>query len=153
MDRTGPTMNAAYRLYAGLLLRHQQLLRAGQDDRETEEIEEQMSVLWGQLDEAQRRSLKGIGSDLNWARSGGLQAPKARRLDESSEEERSQLAAAEATGDWHAVLHLLRLCAPALGTADLARRRAAAYRGAGLPQFAEAVEAMLAGQEASRASA
>src|SRR4051812_8181851 len=114
MSDLKPIMNEAYREYAGLLLRRHRRLEEGKDDDpETEDIEERMLRLWGGLDKVQRQSLNGIGSDLNWVLRQGRPAPKARRPEEVTEDEKRRLREAEKVGDWHAVLHWLRVCVPA----------------------------------------
>src|SRR5262245_56526725 len=126
------TVDETYREYAGLLLRRHHLLLEGKDDDpQTEEVEDRLSVLWEQMDEEQRRSLNGVSSDLNWVRRGGLPAPKARTPEAVGPEEQDILAAAKAGSDWHAVLHHLRVCTPVIAPEDLARRRQEAYEAIG----------------------
>jgi hypothetical protein len=68
----GASGDAAFRNYAELLHRRHQYLLAGREEGpEMEEIEEALSAMWETLDEAQRHSLNGIGSDLNWVRRRG----------------------------------------------------------------------------------
>jgi hypothetical protein len=132
------TIDAAFRTYAELLLRrHRCLLERREEDPETGEIEQALSAGWETLDEAQRDSLSGMGSDLNWVRRRGAPPPRGHAADAVTEEHRRRLAVAESQSDWHAVLHLLRVCAPVLAVEDLARRRSAAYVGIGLSSYAE----------------
>ncbi len=131
-------IDVTFRNYAELLLRHYHLLLAGkEDDPETDSVEDLLSSVWEKLNEAQRRSLNGMASDLNWVRRGGTPPPKGRRPEEVAEEDKRLLTEAEAGKNWLAVLHYLRMCAPVLETDDLAQRRAAAYAGLGLPAYAE----------------
>jgi hypothetical protein len=133
-----PAIDAAYRDYAGLLLRRHRLLLDGKDaDPETEGIERRLLDLWQGLDDEQRRSLTGAASDLNWARREGRPAPGAKKADSVADQEKQRLVEAEAAKDWHSVLHSLRVCAPAISTEDLARCRATAYALLGLPELAE----------------
>jgi hypothetical protein len=78
-----PTIDDTYRRYADLLLRHSRLLaERGDEDAETEAVEEEMTRLWDHLDAVQRQSLAGLGSDLNWARNGCQLAPRSRRSED-----------------------------------------------------------------------
>jgi hypothetical protein len=139
MPPIAPNVDTGFRKYAELLLRrHSHLMDGRADDPETEKIDEDLSALWEQLDESQRRSLSGMGSDLNWVGRQGALAPKARSAEVVTAEDRRLLAEAEAQKDWHATLHYLRVCAPVLAIDDVARRRAAAYVGIGLPAYADA---------------
>jgi hypothetical protein len=138
MHPLAPNVDAIYRNYAELLLRrHHHRLEGRDEDQETEQLEEDLSALWEKLDEAQQRSLNGMGSDLNWVRRRGTPPPRGRRAEGVTEEDRGLLADAESRKDWHAALHYLRVCAPVLPVEDLARRRAAAYAGVGLPAYAD----------------
>jgi hypothetical protein len=143
MQPPGPKVDAGYRKYAELLLRrHTHLMEGRADDADTEQIDEELSALWEQLDESQRRSLSGMGSDLNWVRRHGALPPKARPAEAVTAEDTRLLTEAEAQKDWHATLHYLRVCAPALAIDDLARRRGAAYVGVGLPGYADACRSL-----------
>lgn len=119
--------------------RHRLLADETGDSAEIDALEDRMTALWEKLDESQRQSLNGLGSDLNWARRHGAAAPKARKAEEVSETDRANLAAAEAAQDPHAILHWLRVCSPALELKDLAQRRRRAYTWAGLPQVADII--------------
>src|SRR5262249_17768937 len=67
MDTCKPILNDAYLEYATRLLQHHSLLAAGEHSAdETIAVEDEMSELWEQLDSAQRMSMSGLGSDLNW---------------------------------------------------------------------------------------
>jgi hypothetical protein len=138
MPAPGPAMDAAYRNYAGLLLLRHRLLLEGKDtDPETEGIERRLLDLWRGLDDEQRRGLTGTASDLNWVRREGRPAPGAKKADSVTSQDKQRLVEAEATKDWHSVLHSLRVCAPAIGQEDLARCRATAYALLGLPELAD----------------
>jgi len=133
-----PTIDAVFREYADLGLRRHQLLSAGKDDSaEVAEAEERMDTLWPRLDEVQRRSLKGMASDLNWIRRKGEPPPKGRKTPvEVSEQDQQELSAAIRSKEWHRILHYLRLCAPAFQAASLARERGIAYEAIALPGYA-----------------
>jgi hypothetical protein len=138
MPIASPAIDVLFRNYADLLLRRHYLLLAGkEDDPETDDVENLLAIAWDKLNELQRHSLNGMASDLNWVRRRGTPPPQGRRPDEVLEGDRQLLAEAEQAKDWLAALHYLRVCAPVLDTEDLARRRAAAYTGLGLPTFAE----------------
>jgi hypothetical protein len=140
MTHSSPTVDSTYRSFAELLLRRHRLLADETSDSvEIDALEDRMTALWEELDESQRQSLNGLGSDLNWASRRGAPAPKARKAEEVSEADRANLAAAEAAQDPHAILHWLRVCSPAMELKDLAQRRKRAYTWAGLPQVADIV--------------
>ena len=140
MTHSSPTVDSTYRSFAELLLRRHRLLAdETSDSTEIDALEDRMTALWEKLDESQRQSLNGLGSDLNWARRRGAAAPKARKAEEVSETDRANLAAAEAAQDPHAILHWLRVCSPAMEPKDLALRRRRAYTWAGLPQVADII--------------
>jgi hypothetical protein len=140
MTPSSPTVDSTYRSFAELLLRRHRLLAdETSDSAEIDALEDRMTALWEKLDESQRQSLNGLGSDLNWARRGGAAAPKARKAEEVSDTDRANLAAAEAAQDPHATLHWLRVCSPAMELKDLAQRRRRAYTLAGLPQVVDVV--------------
>jgi hypothetical protein len=146
MAHLNPTVDATYRSFADLLLRRHRLLVEGNSDSpELDELEDDLTALWEKLDENQRQSLNGMGSDLNWARRRGAAAPKARKAEDVSEADRANLATAEAARDPHAVLHWLRACSSALEFKDLAQRRRRAYAAAGLPQVADIFNELLQG--------
>jgi hypothetical protein len=134
-----PTINEAYVAYADLLLKHIRLLSDSKDESaEIEQVEEAMSRLWEKLDEAQRRSLKGIGSDLNWVRRRGELPPRGRASEEVSQKNQADLKAAQIAEDWHAVLYHLRTCAAVMPSERLAAIRAQCYREIGLESVASA---------------
>ena len=133
-----PTVDIAYRSYAALLLRRHRLLMQGRNDgEELDRIEDDLSSLWEDLDDGQRQSSNGIGSDLNWARRGGTAAPMARNAEDVSDADKTALAKAEEADDAHSILHWLRVCSPSMEFGDLARRRRQAYDSVGLSQIAE----------------
>jgi hypothetical protein len=136
-----PAVDVAYRNFAELLLRRHFLMRqARQDDPQVDEIEDSLSELWEKLDEDQRQSLNGAGSDLNWASRHGAPPPKGRRAEDVTAEDKRLLAEAGAARDWHAVLHYLRVCAADLPVEELGRKRFAAYSGVGLHEVAKVFE-------------
>jgi len=148
MTPSSPTVDSTYRSFAELLLRRHRLLSdESSDDAEIDALEDRMTALWEKLDESQRQSLNGLGSDLNWARRRGAAAPKARKAEEVSDTDRANLAAAEAAKDPHTTLHWLRVCSPAMELKDLAQRRRRAYTWAGLPQVADVVAEALEKRE------
>ena len=137
MSANVPTLDDRYRRYAELLLQYHRLLSEGKDEAaETEAVEEEMAGLWEGLDEAQRRSLAGLGSDLIWVRRGCQLPPKGRRPEEVTSEDLQALAQAEAQNDWHGLLHYLRLCSPRIPPARLASLRASAWAALQFPELA-----------------
>jgi hypothetical protein len=137
MSLLTPIVDTAYREYADLLLRRHHLLAEGKEDTaEAEAIDDRLTELWETLDEAQRSSLNGMSSDLHWVRRRGVSPPKGRKPEDVTQADREQLAQAETVKDWHAVLHHLRVCAPAMPPNLLAQLRAAAYGEIGLATFA-----------------
>ena len=96
MDQFDPTIDAAFLEYADLELRCHRLLSAGKDDSvEMADAEDRMEKLWAKLDEVQKRSLRGMASDLGWVRVKGTSPPKGRKTpDEISQTERQELATA-----------------------------------------------------------
>jgi hypothetical protein len=138
MSPFDPTIDDVFREYADLELRCHHLLLAGEENTpKTVAAEDRMEELWDKLDEVQRRSLSGMGSDLNWVRRNGEPAPKGRKTaEEVTPTEQQELAAAMERKDWHTILHFLRLCAPVLSAADLATLRGRAYDALGFPDYA-----------------
>jgi hypothetical protein len=138
MKLDNPNFNEPYLAYADALLKHFRLLSDGKDESaEIEQVEEEMSRLWERLDHLQRRSLSGIGSDLNWVRRGGQLPPLGRRSAEVSQLDESELHAVQAAGEWHSVLGHLRERAAITPKATLAAVRAQCYRRLGLDAIAE----------------
>jgi tetratricopeptide (TPR) repeat protein len=132
-----PTIDDSYRRYVDLLLRHSRLLaERGDEDAETEAVEEEMTGLWDHLDAVQRRSLSGLGSDLNWVRNGCQLAPRSRRPEEVTPQDRQAIVEALGRDDWHGVLHHARVCSPGIPPYELARTRAVAWQAIGFPQLA-----------------
>src|SRR5690348_6692845 len=120
-----PKIDAAYREYAEAQLRRGLLVTEGKaDGEEVDKVEERLGTLWESLDDAQRRSLNGMAADLNWLRRRGLPPPKGRKASEVIEAELKDLQAAQEARDWHAILHHLRVCAPAIPQDLLAYSRA-----------------------------
>jgi tetratricopeptide (TPR) repeat protein len=132
-----PAIDDSYRRYVDLLLRHSRLLAERRDeDAETEAVEEEMTRLWDRLDAVQRHSLSGLGSDLNWVRRGCLPAPNGHRPEDVSKQDVRAWIEARAQGDWHGLLHYLRVCSPRNPTFGLAFHRALAWQAIGFPQLA-----------------
>jgi hypothetical protein len=140
------TMDAAFRESAELELRCLYLLLEGKEnDTEVTAAEDRMTVLWEQLDEDQRRSLNGKGSDLSWVRRRGGPPPRGRKnVEDVTATERQELAAAMEAKDWPKVLHYLRLCAPDFSVVALANLRGKAYEDLGLRTYASVFYAMAA---------
>jgi tetratricopeptide (TPR) repeat protein len=137
MSDFDPRMDEAFRKYAELqLFRHRLLVGKKANQPETDEIEDELTELWGSLDETQRRSLNGMSSDLNWVRRGGELPPRGRRAEEITEEDRQRLNTAINLDEWHEVLHYLRVCAAILPRDTLALRRGQAYEAIHLPGYA-----------------
>jgi hypothetical protein len=143
MDQFDPKIDAAFFEYTDLELRCHRLISEGKDDSaEIADAEDRMERLWAKLDDVQKRSLRGMASDLAWVRVKGTPAPKGRKTpDEISRAERQELATARGRKDWHRLLHFLRLCAPDFSIATLARERGLAYRAIGLPEYANIFDA------------
>jgi hypothetical protein len=137
-------MNEAYLEYADRLLQHHRLLSDGKETAdETLAVEDAMTELWDRLDSIQRRSLSGLGSDLNWVRRGGAPAPSGPKFEDGSPTDWQALHGASNALDWHGFLHQLRVCAPAIPVRDLARLRAETWSKLGLPQVAGVFEEFL----------
>src|SRR5438876_924 len=98
-----PTIDAAFREYAELELRCHYLLLDGKEYApETVAAEDRMEELWQKLDEVQRRSLSGMGSDLNWVRRKGEPPPKGRMSpEEVAETDQQEFVAAIGSKEWH----------------------------------------------------
>jgi tetratricopeptide (TPR) repeat protein len=110
-----PKIDAAYREYADLLFRHHVILvRGRQGGEEMDSVEDEMSAIWAKLDEAQRQSLRGLSSDLNWILRRGGPPPNEQPRRPVTNAELRELQAAQEAGDWHATLHLLRMYAYAI---------------------------------------
>jgi hypothetical protein len=134
-----PKIDAAYREYADKQIRrHFLLVEDKGDSDEADEIEARLAVLWECMDDVQRRALNGIASDLNWLRRRGAPPPKGRAASEVTEAELHELQAAQDAQDWYAILHHLRVCAPAVPQDLLACSRATCYHKLDLPQIAAA---------------
>jgi len=137
MQPPKPTIDPLYLDYALLQLRRHYLLIDGKDDDEMEQVEEELTALWENLSEAQRQSLNGMGSDLNWIRRGGELSSKGPTSTDVSEQDVADLDRAELTRDWHAILHYLRICAPILLPESVAHIRATCYHELGLDLVAK----------------
>jgi hypothetical protein len=138
MSPFDPNIDAAFREYADLELRcHRLLLEGKEDTPEIIEAEDRMTELWEKLDEMQRQSLSGMGSDLNWVRRKGEPPPNGRKKPEQiAPTERQAIQEAMESKDWHRLLHYLRMCAPDYPIATLATLRGRAYEGIGFPAYA-----------------
>jgi len=151
MSTNTPTVDETYRRYAELLLRHHHLLAAGREETaETDAVEEEMTQLWDQLTAAQRSSLSGLGSDLSWLRRGCAPAPRGRRAEEISADDLQDLSKAHDEGDWHGLLHCLRLCAATTPARQLAVLRASAWAALKFPNIASLFQDQAAELEASK---
>lgn len=104
MSLENPKVDDQYLRYAELLIEQHHLLCRGASDDDLEAIEDQMTTLWDALDAAQRQSLSGLGSDMNWLRRGGKHAPKASSAQQAADGELRELYEARDRGDWHRVL-------------------------------------------------
>src|SRR2546423_9676804 len=133
MSSLDPTIDAVFREYADLQLRRHYLLLEGKDNApETAAAEDQLDELWDKLDEVQRRSLNGMGSDLNWVRRKGEPPPKGRKgPEEVTAAEQQELVAAIGSKERHKTLHYLRLCAPMIPVVTLAYLRGRVYEAMG----------------------
>jgi tetratricopeptide (TPR) repeat protein len=130
-----PNLDETYRRYVDLLLQHHRLLSEGREEEaETEAIEEEMSCLWDRLDDAQRKSLSGLSSDLNWVRRRCQLAPQGRRSEEVTLQELQALVRFRDEADWHGLLHGLRACAPRMRPFQIASLRASAWEAIGFPK-------------------
>lgn len=140
MTEFNPAMDQAFRECADLQLRHHYLLLDNKDDSEEMiAVEARLEELWPSFDEIQRRSLSGMGSDLNWIRRNCEPPPRGRKTpDEVSSAERHELEAAMKSKEWHRILHFLRLCAPWFQASSLASERRIAYDAIGLPRYSSA---------------
>lgn len=137
MSGTKPTVDNLYRRYAELLFHHHRLLCEGRDDDvETDVVEEEMTPLWDRLDPAQRHSLSGLSSDLNWVRRHCQPPPRGKKAEEVTPQDLEALAKAREDGDWHRLLHFLRLCAPKTPSSELAHWRGKAWAALDFPQLA-----------------
>ena len=137
METSIPTIDESYRRYADLLLRHNSLLANQNDeDEETEAVEEEMTALWDGLNSDQRRSLAGLGSDLTWVRRHCQLAPRARRAEEVTPDDLRSLSESRDRGDWHGLLHHLRVCGAKITPLELASLRASAWAAIGFPDLA-----------------
>ncbi|HYH68329.1 MAG TPA: hypothetical protein VD866_26790 [Urbifossiella sp.] len=132
-----PDMSADYLTYIeGQVRRHFLLADGKAQGDEVGEIEDHLSDLWEGLDEVQRQSVKGVGSDLNWIRRRGAPAPKSRTADDVTQEEMQRLQDAQDAEDWHKSLHFLRVCGPNVPRDLLAYVRATCYFKLNLSQIA-----------------
>lgn len=137
MNSFAPAVNEVYLEYASRLLQHHRLLAEGRESSdEAILVEDEMTELWEQLDPVQRKSLSGLGSDLNWVRRGGQPAPYAPKPDDVSPEDRKALEEAGRVGDWHRLLHQLRACATSIPWSESARLRAEAWSKLGQAHIA-----------------
>lgn len=139
MANITPKIDAAYREYAEKQIRRHFLLTEDKrDSDEADEIEARLAVLWECMDDVQRRALNGIASDLNWLRRRGAPPPNGRAAGEVTEAELHELKAAQDAQDWYAILHHLRVCAPAVPQDLLACNRGTCCHKLDFPQIAAA---------------
>ncbi|HBI42312.1 MAG TPA: hypothetical protein DDY78_05560 [Planctomycetales bacterium] len=129
-----PTVDQAYLKYADLLLQHHRLLSENKDEAdETMAVENEMTELWERLDAKQKRSLSGLGSDLNWIRREASPHPRGRTPEDATPLDYRALEQTKKNADWHGVLHYLRVCASKTPPLHLARLRAEAWQVVDLP--------------------
>lgn len=148
-----PTFDEEYRRYADLLLTHHRLLSEGEDEAdETVAVEYEMTELWGRLDAVQRRSLSGLGSDLNWVRRRSSPPPRGRKPEDVTTQDSQSLDKVTKDSDWHGVLHHLRICGPLIPPFELAHRRAFAWVAVEMPPVAGVFYDFAAGLEPSNGS-
>ncbi len=147
-----PIMDAAFRESAELELRCHCLLAEGKEGApEILAAEDRMTVLWEKLDDVQRRSLNGMGSDLNWVRRKGEPAPNGRKTAvEVLPAEQQELAAAIGSNEWHKALHYLRLCAASVPIVTVASLRGRAYEAIDLPTYASVFYKLAADLDAGK---
>jgi hypothetical protein len=120
---------------------HHLFLEGRENAPEVSAAEDRMDELWEKLDDVQRRSLSGMGSDLNWVRRKGEPPPNGRKApEEVTAVEQHELMAAIESKEWHSILHYLRLCAPLFPVATLAHLRGSAYEAVGFPAYASVFE-------------
>jgi tetratricopeptide (TPR) repeat protein len=137
MESFTPIINSEYKRYAELLLRHHYILCAGiEESEEIESIEDEMAAIWDRLDEIQRASLAGLGSDQNWVRRNGEPAPNARKREEVTEQEKRSLDRSIQSHDWHSCLYYIRICQSWYSKDSLATIRSVAWMNLGLPEIA-----------------
>jgi hypothetical protein len=128
-----PRIDDTDRRYASLLLRYHRLLGGQETSDEAIQVEDEMTALWQQLDPVQRKSLSGLASDLSWVRPVGRLAPKP---EDVSLEDCDTLDEARRIGDWHELLHQIRVCASSIPWSDSARLRAEAWSSLGQADLA-----------------
>jgi hypothetical protein len=132
-----PRFDQAYMEYTEMLLRrHFILLNGAETSPELEGIDEQLTLIWDQLDESQRKSLNGMGSDLNWVRRRGKLAPKARKEREITTEDGKELNDALSNKQWNKLLYFLRVCSAQISAERMALMRAQAYENLNLERVA-----------------
>jgi hypothetical protein len=108
------------------------------DGDEADEIEARLAVLWEGMDDTQRRTLNGMAADLNWLRRRGAPPPRGRAASEVTEAALRELQAAQDAQNRYAVLHHLRVCAPAVPQDLLAYGGATCYHKLNFRQIATA---------------
>jgi len=125
---TGP-----FEAYASVLLRHHLLLSKGKDEGpEIEQVADQFADLWPQLDDDQKRRARGLSSDLNWVRRGGVQAPKAKTREQVTPEELREFYQLNEAQDFERLLPALRVCAAVIPPTFVAFVRGNCYSHLGL---------------------
>ena len=153
MRSFNPTIDANFQEYVDLQLRRNGLLSGGKEqDPEFDSVEDKMADLWEKLDDIQRQSVNGMGSDLNWMRRKGQLGPKSHSPAKVTQDERKDLVTARQSSDWHGLLHYLRICAPAMSAANLAYLRGQAYDALDLPSYSVNFYELAADLEPTNAS-
>lgn len=137
MGNFTPIIHDDYLRYADLLLQHHRLLCAGiEESDEIESIEDEMTALWDRLDSVQRASLSGLGSDQNWIRRNGEPAPRGKKREEVTPQDKEALDRSIKEEDWHAALHYIRICHCLFPNDYLANLRSIAWLKLGFPEIA-----------------
>lgn len=136
MSTLDPILDENFREYVDIQLRRHSLILEGRtESAELQSLEDRMDALWEGLDENQRRSVRGMSSDLNWILRKGEPPAKGRPASEVTQEEQEELLTAQGLHEWHAVLHYLRICAATIPPARLAYFRGMAYWNIELPKY------------------
>lgn len=132
---TAAAISGPFEAYATALLRFHLLSSEGKDEGpEVDLVQEQMEVLWPQLDADQQRQARGLSSDLNWIQRGGAQGPKAKTRDQVSPEELREFYQFNEVQDFARMLTSLRVCAAAVPPTFVAFARGTCYTRLGLPE-------------------
>lgn len=147
MPHSIPQIDENYLGYARALLRQHQLFGGpAEESPDMDSVEDELTAYWQTLDQAQRGSLNGVGSDLNWIRRGGTPAPKSRPASEIHLSNYLVLCIASLSKKWHDTLHGLRVCSPILEPLSMALIRYKAYTELGLPEIGDVFAKFLLGR-------